>query len=69
MQIILKDWINKFLPHHISDKFRTLDGSDVAEWLKSEGYTVKSFGPKKYNGLAITIDDIAVSTNGYVSLW
>ena len=66
MGIKLENYINKYLPHKISDHFRTLDGKDVAEWLKKEGYEIKEYKDKKRNGVAITKTGINVSTNGYV---
>ena len=46
--------------------FNSLDGSDVAAWLKSKGYTVVSNGDTGRNGYAETACGWRVSTNGYV---
>ena len=56
-----------FLPHAISDNFRSMDASDVAEWLESIGEEVVSYMDTGRNGLAITYSGYKVSTNGYVS--
>jgi hypothetical protein len=47
--------------------FRTLDGSDVAQWLKQNGYTVTSNRDTGRNGIAITACGFSVSTNGHVA--
>lgn len=56
-----------YLPHSISDKFHSLNGSDVRQWLESEGYTVIKNFDTGMNGLAITACGMRVSTNGYCS--
>jgi hypothetical protein len=47
--------------------FRTLDGSDVANWLRERGFEVVRNYDAKTHGIAITACGIAVSTSGYVS--
>ena len=47
--------------------FCTLDGSDVAEWLRERGFEVVRNYDAKTHGIAITACGITVSTNGYVS--
>lgn len=57
---------NAQLPARNETCFKKLDGSDVAAWLRSQGYTVKTNYDTGNNGLAITTCGIAVSSNGYV---
>lgn len=55
-----------WLPEKGETRFRTLDGSDVAEWLERQGYTVVSNGiSTRRNGGATTACGMNVSTNGY----
>ena len=56
-----------FLPSSGETCFRTLDGSDVAAWLRKQGFEVVDNYDTGRNGLAITACGLAVSTNGYVS--
>lgn len=56
-----------FLPSYGETSFRTRDGSDVAEWLTKNGYTVIANRDTGRNGLATTACGVNVSTNGYVS--
>lgn len=44
---------------------KTLDGSDVAEYLESLGYNVVSFGDAGSHGMVILSNGVRVSTNGY----
>lgn len=67
MEINLKNYIGRFLPSDISSKFSSLNGSCVAAWLTAQGLTVISYRDTGMNGLAITKEGYAVSTNGYVS--
>lgn len=59
--------IGGFLPSSGETDFRTLDGSDVAAWLRKNGYEVVRHYDTGRNGLAITACGLAVSTNGHVS--
>jgi len=65
---ILTEWFEKgrFIPSYGETAFNTLDGSDVAAWLQSHGYTVVSNGDTGRNGYAETACGWYVSTNGYV---
>ena len=45
--------------------FNSLDGSDVAVWLTSQGYEVIGNRDTGKSGQAITACGICVSTNGY----
>ena len=56
-----------FLPSRGETCFKTVDGSDVAEWLTANGYVVKGYHDTRRNGLASTECGVNVSTNGYVS--
>lgn len=64
----LTKYIDNFLPHCISDKFSSLDGSDVAVWLKSIGEKVAFNYDTGRCGLAVTYSRLRVSTNGFVSV-
>ena len=55
-----------YLPSNGATCFRSLDATDVAEWLRSEGYEVVSNIDTGRNGLATTRCGVAVSSNGYV---
>ena len=55
-----------FLPQDAAPVFSTLDGKDVAAWLESLGFKIKVHFDTGRNGLAVTEECIAVSTNGYV---
>lgn len=59
--------VGGFLPSSGETCFRTLDGSDVAAWLRAQGYEVLGHGDTGSNGVAITACGLSVSTNGYVS--
>ena len=59
--------IGTFIPSTNETCFRTLDGSDVAEWLTKQGYEVVDNYDTGRNGIAITKCGLAVSTNGYVA--
>jgi hypothetical protein len=59
--------VNAYLPSSGETAFRTLDGSDVAAWLRANGYEVIRNYDTGRNGLAITACGLAVSTNGHVS--
>lgn len=59
--------LNAFLPSRGETCFNTLDGSDVAAWLRKNGHTVIGNYDTGRNGLAVTVGGVAVSTNGYVS--
>jgi hypothetical protein len=59
--------VNAYLPSRGETCFRTLDGSDVAAWLRANGYEVIRNYDTGRNGLAITACGLSVSTNGYVS--
>ncbi len=67
VKVDLNNYINNFLPHNISDNFRTLDGKDVAQWLERQGYTVIGFYNTGRNGLATTEQGFKVSTSGWVT--
>lgn len=55
-----------WLPEEGETRFRTRDGSDVAEWLERQGYTVVSSGnDTRWNGKATTACGMNVSTNRY----
>lgn len=54
-----------WLPNAGETCFRTLDGSDVAEWLERHGYAVVSNRDTGRNGEATTACGMNVSTNGY----
>jgi len=58
---------NPYLPSQGETCFRSLDGSDVANWLRAQGYSVASHRDTGRNGLAITACGFKVSTNGHVS--
>lgn len=58
-----------YLPSDGATYFRSLDGSDVKDWLKSQGYNVLLHYDTGRNGLAMTTCGLVVSTNGHVSLW
>lgn len=66
---LLKQHVGDFLPHAISDRFSSLDGTDVAEWLHSIGETVLANYDTGRCGLAVTESGYQVSTNGYVGFW
>jgi hypothetical protein len=65
-QTILEKHNERFLPHSISDKFNTMNGSCVAKWLESIGEEVVSHKDTGRNGEAVTESGFVVSTNGYV---
>jgi len=62
----LNDFNNKFLPREGITCFKSLDGSDVANWLTSIGETVVSNRDTGGHGEAVTESGFVVSTNGYV---
>lgn len=64
----LSNYVNSYLPGNGVTAFKTLDGSDVAEWLESIGETVISNKDTGRNGIAYTASGYSVSTNGYVCL-
>ena len=64
--INLNEYNGEFLAGYGETAFSTLDGSDVAAWLRSQGYTVIANGDTGRNGFAETACGWRVSTNGYV---
>lgn len=66
--VILNSFVGKFLPDSVVPPFRTLDGSDVAEWLESIGEKVVSYSDMGRYGQANTESGYSVSTSGYVCL-
>lgn len=64
--IRLADYNGKFLPADGETCFHTLDGSDVANWLRSIGEQVVDNHDTGRCGIAITVSGYRVSTNGYV---
>ncbi len=56
-----------YLPSNGVTCFRSLDATDVAAWLRAEGYEVVSNIDTGRNGLATTRCGVAVSSNGHVS--
>ena len=65
--VSLNDKVGSFIDTDGIENFNALDGSGVAAWLKSQGYTVVKHYDTGRNGIAITADGYKVSTNGYVS--
>jgi len=63
----LNEYEGRWLPSYGETCFNTLDGSDVAAWLQSQGYTVVSNGDTGRYGYAVTACGWHVSTNGHVS--
>jgi hypothetical protein len=59
--------VNGYLTSSGETDFRSLDGADVAAWLRANGYEVIRHYDTGRNGLAITACGLAVSTNGHVS--
>jgi len=55
-----------YLPAKGETAFNSVDGSDVAEFLKKLGFKIALFEDADFYGVAITKCGIAVSTNGYV---
>jgi hypothetical protein len=64
--INLNEYEGRFIRSYGETCFNSLDGSDVAAWLQSKGYTVVSNGDTGRNGYAETACGWRVSTNGYV---
>ena len=65
--VLIEDIRNSFRANgYLPMRFRTLDGSDVAEWLSRNGYDVIHNEDTGRNGLARTDCGAHVSTNGYV---
>lgn len=64
---VLVGYVGRFLPSEGETAFKTLDGSDVAAWLRRNGYKVTRNGDTGRNGYAETACGYHVSTNGYVS--
>jgi hypothetical protein len=68
----LQTYENTFLPCPISDAWHAaksedlMDGTVVADWLRSIGETVISNRDTGRNGEASTASGYTVSTNGYV---
>jgi len=62
----IEDYTKRFLPNEISSCFRSMDGSDVAEWLSFLGYKILKYYDTGRNGLVVTTCGYSVSTNGYV---
>ena len=56
-----------YLPSEGETCFKTLDGSDTAEWLRGQGYKVLENGDTGGHGYALTECGVYVSTNGRVS--
>ena len=63
----LAEFVGRHIPQTGATCFLSLDGSDVAAWLTSNGYTVTDHHDTGRNGVAITACGYRVSTNGYVS--
>ena len=57
--------VGQYLPAR--QTFKSLDGRVIANWLRSQGYSVIEAVDTGRNGLAVTACGIAVSSNGYVS--
>ena len=64
--INLNEYEGRFIRSYGETCFNSLDGSYVAAWLQSKGYTVVSNGDTGRNGYAETACGWRVSTNGYV---
>jgi predicted RNase H-like nuclease (RuvC/YqgF family) len=63
----LQQWIGKFLPPQGETCFRRTAASDVAAWLRRQGYNVTEIVSGYPYGSACTKEGFRISTNGYVS--